>query len=31
VPQPTHQHGSIVKGYADYRIDIPANHPAGAF
>jgi FtsP/CotA-like multicopper oxidase with cupredoxin domain len=31
VPQPTHQHGSIVKGYADYRIDIPANHPSGAF
>ena len=31
VPQTTHQHGSIVKGYADYRIDIPANHPDGAF
>jgi L-ascorbate oxidase len=31
VPQPTHQHGSIVRGYADYRIDIPANHPSGAF
>jgi L-ascorbate oxidase len=31
VPQSTHQHGSIVKDYADYRIDIPANHPAGAF
>ncbi len=31
VPQTTHQHGSIVKGYADYRINIPANHPAGAF
>ena len=32
-PQPlgTHQHGSIVKDYADYRIDIPANHPSGAF
>ena len=31
VPQTTHQHGSIVKEYADYRIDIPANHPDGAF
>jgi L-ascorbate oxidase len=31
VPQTTHQHGSIVGGYADYRIDIPANHPDGAF
>ncbi len=31
VPQTTHQHGSIVQGYADYRIDIPANHPDGAF
>ena len=31
VPQPTHQHGSIVKDHADYRIDIPANHPSGAF
>jgi L-ascorbate oxidase len=31
VPQPTHQHGSIVKDFADYRIDIPANHPSGAF
>ena len=31
VPQLTHQHGSIVKDYADYRIDIPANHPSGAF
>jgi L-ascorbate oxidase len=31
VPQSTHQHGSIVKDYADYRIDIPANHPSGAF
>jgi L-ascorbate oxidase len=31
VPQTSHQHGSIVKDYADYRIDIPANHPSGAF
>jgi L-ascorbate oxidase len=31
VPQTTHQHGSIVKDYVDYRIDIPANHPSGAF
>ena len=31
VPQLTHQHGSIVKDYADYRIDIPTNHPSGAF
>jgi L-ascorbate oxidase len=31
VPQSTHQHGSIVKDFADYRIDIPANHPSGAF
>jgi L-ascorbate oxidase len=31
VPQATHQHGSLVKDYADYRIDIPANHPSGAF
>jgi FtsP/CotA-like multicopper oxidase with cupredoxin domain len=31
VPQTTHQHGSIVKDFADYRIDIPANHPSGAF
>ncbi len=31
VPQSTHQHGSIAKDYVDYRIDIPANHPSGAF
>ncbi len=31
VPQATHQHGSLVKDYADYRIDIPTNHPSGAF
>ncbi len=31
VPQTTHQHGSVVPSYADYRIDIPANHPDGAF
>ena len=30
-PQGTHQHGSVVNDYADYRIDIPANHPSGAF
>jgi len=30
-PQATHQHGSIVKDYADYRIDIPRNHPSGAY
>jgi len=31
VPQTTHQHGSIVKDYADYKIRIPFNHPSGAF
>jgi L-ascorbate oxidase len=31
VPQDTHQHGSLVKDFADYRIDIPRNHPSGAF
>jgi len=31
VPQGTHQHGSIVKDYADYQIQIPANHPSGAY
>jgi L-ascorbate oxidase len=31
LPQSTHQHGSIIKDYADYRIDIPANHPSGPF
>ena len=31
VPQGTHQHGSVVMGFADYRIDIPANHPSGAY
>jgi L-ascorbate oxidase len=31
VPQVTHQHGSVVMGFADYRIDIPVNHPSGAF
>jgi FtsP/CotA-like multicopper oxidase with cupredoxin domain len=31
VPQPTHQHGSLVADYVDYRIDIPNNHPSGAF
>ncbi len=31
VPQATHQHGSVVMSYADYRIDIPSNHPSGAF
>jgi FtsP/CotA-like multicopper oxidase with cupredoxin domain len=30
-PDPSHQHGSVVMGYADYRIDVPANHPSGAF
>jgi L-ascorbate oxidase len=30
-PQGTHQHGSVVMGFADYQIDIPANHPSGAF
>src|SRR5450755_512030 len=28
VPQTTHQHGSIVKDHADYKIDIPRNHPS---
>ncbi len=31
VPEPTHQHGSIKMDFADYRIDIPPNHPSGAF
>ncbi len=31
IPQTTHQHGSIVKDYANYRIDVPSNHPSGAF
>ncbi len=31
VPQQSHQHGSIKMDFADYRIDIPANHPSGAF
>ena len=31
VPPQTHQHGSLVKDYADYRIDIPRNHPSGLF
>ncbi len=31
VPQTTHQHGSNKMDYADYRIDIPANHPSGQF
>lgn len=31
VPQTTHQHGSIVRDYADYKIRIPFNHPSGAF
>jgi hypothetical protein len=30
-PDPSHQHGSVVMGFADYRIDVPANHPSGAF
>ncbi len=30
-PQTTHQHGSTVKDYVDYQIDIPANHPSGAY
>jgi L-ascorbate oxidase len=30
-PQVAHQHGSVVMGFADYRIDIPVNHPSGAF
>jgi FtsP/CotA-like multicopper oxidase with cupredoxin domain len=31
VPQTTHQHGSLVKDFVDYRIDVPANHPSGSF
>lgn len=31
VPQNTHQHGSVKMDFADYRIDIPANHPSGLF
>ena len=31
MPLPSHQDGSIVRGFADYRIDIPANHPSGLF
>src|SRR4029079_14043496 len=29
VPQATHQHGPIVMDTIDYKIPIPANHPAG--
>ncbi len=31
VPQTTHQHGSLVRDYADYQIRIPSNHPSGLF
>jgi L-ascorbate oxidase len=31
VPQTTHQHGSNKMDYADFRIDIPKNHPSGQF
>lgn len=31
VPQTTHQHGSNKMDYADYRIEIPRNHPSGQF
>ena len=31
LPQATHQHGPIVMGAVNYRIDIPANHPSGLF
>jgi L-ascorbate oxidase len=33
IPQPdgAHQHGSVVVGPAEYRIDIPFNHPSGSF
>jgi L-ascorbate oxidase len=31
VPQAAHQHGSIVMGAIDYRIEIPGNHPSGLF
>jgi L-ascorbate oxidase len=31
VPQTTHQHGQNKMDYADYRIEIPKNHPSGQF
>ena len=31
VPQTTHQHGQNKMDYADFRIDIPKNHPSGQF
>jgi L-ascorbate oxidase len=30
-PQPSHQHGDIKMDFVDYRIDIPRQHPSGAF
>jgi L-ascorbate oxidase len=30
-PQSAHQHGAIKMDFADYRIDIPRQHPSGAF
>jgi L-ascorbate oxidase len=30
IPQ-THQHGPVVQDFADYEIQIPANHPSGAY
>jgi len=30
-PQSTHQHGSIKMDFADYKIEIPSNHPSGLF
>jgi L-ascorbate oxidase len=30
-PQDSHNHGSVVPDYADYRIDITPDHPPGAF
>ena len=31
ISQGHHDHGPMIKDYADYRIDVPANHPSGAF
>jgi len=31
VPQSVHGHGSVKMNFADYRIDIPRDHPSGVF
>jgi L-ascorbate oxidase len=31
IPQASHQHGLIKMDFADYRIDLPKDHPSGLF